>query len=249
MAAAQKVFNQKILQAFHATTAVMLKSFIHYLITVKDSHARKIMTKGLAPSTGRATSLALMSTELFIIADRLLKTKNVQLSTDLEQVKMLMLKLNKKIMLIFNILILIKENLCHFYKVDAIPLFDNNMMYIPEIDAPFIGILKSGSDYATVTAEEYTLCTTDPSLCTVSSLSYPMSSKAHCSVTTYVTGNMASDLVESDKPTIPYANISGNHTIFVVLKETLIYINDDPQTTHKLLQTTLTFKNMGQVKF
>jgi hypothetical protein len=60
---------------------------------------------------------------------------------------------------------------------------------------------------------------------------------------------MASDLVESDKPTIPYANISGNHTIFVVLKETLIYINDDPQTTHKLLQTTLTFKNMGQVKF
>jgi hypothetical protein len=52
MAAAQRVFNQKILKAFHATTAVMLeidlKSFIRYLITVIDSHAHKITTIGLA---------------------------------------------------------------------------------------------------------------------------------------------------------------------------------------------------------
>ncbi len=87
MAAAQRVFNQKILKAFHATTAVMLeidlKSFIRYLITVIDSHAHKITTIGLAASTGRATSLALTSTELAIVADRQLKTKNIKLSTNL----------------------------------------------------------------------------------------------------------------------------------------------------------------------
>jgi hypothetical protein len=90
MAAAQKVFNQNILKAFHATKAVMLeidlKSFIRYTKTVIDSHAHKITTIGLAASTGRATSLALTSTELSIVADRLLITKNIQLLTDLEQV-------------------------------------------------------------------------------------------------------------------------------------------------------------------
>jgi hypothetical protein len=254
MAAAQRVFNQKILKAFHATTAVMLeidlKSFIRYLITVIDSHAHKITTIGLAASTGRATSLALTSTELAIVADRQLKTKNIKLSTNLEQVKMSMLKLNKKIMLIFNIPILVEENLYHFYKVDAIPLFENNTMYIPEIDAPFIGISKSGSDYVTVTAEEYTRCTTDPSLCTVSSPSYPMTSEAHCSVTTYVTGNMTCALIESDKPPIRYVHISGNHTIFSVPEETLVYIKcDDPKSAHKSLETTLILKNMGQATF
>jgi hypothetical protein len=95
---------------------------------------------------------------------------------------------------------LIEENLYHFYKVDAVPLFENNTMYIQDIDAPFIGISKSGSYYVTPTAEEYTRCTTDPSLCTVSSPAYPMTSEAHCSVTTYVTGNMTCALIQSDKP-------------------------------------------------
>jgi hypothetical protein len=51
-AAAQKVFNQKILKAFHATKAVMLeinlKSFICYLVTIIDSHAHKITTIGFS---------------------------------------------------------------------------------------------------------------------------------------------------------------------------------------------------------
>jgi hypothetical protein len=254
MAIAQRVFNQKILKAFHATTAVMLeidlKYFICYLITVIDSYSHKITTIGLAGSTGRARSLALTSTKLSIVADRQLKTKNIKLSTDLEQVKMSMLKLNKKIMMIFNIPILVEENLYHFYKVDAIPLFGNNTMYIPEIDAPFIGISRSGNDYVTVTAEEYTRCTTGPSLCTVSSPSYPMTSEAHCSVTTYVTGNMTCALIESYKPPIRYVHVSGNHTIFSVPAETLVYIKcDDPRSTHKSLETTLMLKNMGQVTF
>jgi hypothetical protein len=237
MAAAQNVFNQKILKAFHATKAVMLeidlKSFIRYLVTVIDSHAHKITTIGLAASTGRATSLALTSTELSIVADRLLKMKNIQLLTDLEQVKTSMLKLNKKTMLMFCIPILIDENLYHFYKVDAIPLFKNNTMYIPDIGAQFIGISKSGCNYVTVTAEEYTRCTTDPSRCTVSSPSYPMTSEEHCSVTTYVIGNMTRALIESDKPPIRYVHISGNHTIFLVPKETIVYIKcDDPNSSH-----------------
>jgi hypothetical protein len=237
MAAAQNVFNQKILKAFHATKAVMLeidlKSFIRYLVTIIDSHAHKITTIGLAASTGRATSLALTSTELSIVADKLLKMKNIQLLTDLEQVKTSMLKLNKKTMLMFCIPILIDENLYHFYKVDAIPLFKNNTMYIPDIGAQFIGISKSGCNYVTVTAEEYTRCTTDPSRCTVSSPSYPMTSEEHCSVTTYVIGNMTRALIESDKPPIRYVHISGNHTIFLVPKETIVYIKcDDPNSSH-----------------
>jgi hypothetical protein len=154
-----------------------------------------------------------------------------------------MLKLNKNIMLIFNIPILIDENLYHFYKVDAIPLFENHSMYIPDIDAQFIDISKSGSNYVIVTAEEYTRCTTDPSRCTVSS-------EAHCSVTTYVTGNMTCALIESDKPPIRYIHISGNHTNVSIPEETMVYIKcDDPNSSHRSLETTLTLKNMGPVTF
>jgi hypothetical protein len=100
MATAQKVLNQKILKAFHSTTAVMLgivlKFFIHYLITVIGSHVHKITTIGLAASTGRATSLAITSTKLSIVANQQIKMKNTQLSTELKQFKMSMLKLNKK---------------------------------------------------------------------------------------------------------------------------------------------------------
>jgi hypothetical protein len=99
-------------------------------------------------------------------------------------------------------------------------------------------------------AEEYTRCTTDPSLCTVLSLSYPMTSKAHCSVTSYVTDNMTWALIEPDKHPIRYVHISGNHTIFSVPEDTLVYIKcDDPCSTHKSLETTLMLKNIGQVTF
>ena len=250
----QKRFEHRVAKAFKAATAVMLeadlRSFLRYLITLLETNSNKIVILGLAASSGRASVIALSQKELSEIADRAMKEKGIKLSTDLSTVKMSMLKIDDELRLVFDIPILVEENLYHFYKVDPIPLFENNTMYIPELDAPFLGISKTGSSYVTLSSEEFARCTTDPLLCTVSSPIIPMTSKAHCTVTTYVTGSMTCDLLESNKPANRYIHVKGNNTIFSVPEETMVYIKcDNPMSKSKSQETTFVMKDMGQVTF
>lgn len=251
---AQKLFEARIMEAFQAASAVMLevdlKSFLRYLISQIQIASNKYVMLGLSASTGKASHLAISQDELARIADNALKTKDIKLSTDINTVKMSMLKIDSTLKLVFEIPILVEENLYHFYRVDAVPLFENGTTYLPELDAQFLGISKSGSSYVTLTADEFTRCTTDPTLCTVSSPINPMTSKAHCTVTTYVTGNMTCALVESDKPAVRYIHIKGNLTIFSVPEETSVYMKcDDPIHKHKSHEATFTLVNMGQISF
>ena len=250
----QERMNKKISQAFKAATAVMLesdiRSYLRHLIALLETNSNKIVILGLAASTGKTPASALSQQELSDIADRALKEKGIKLSTDLSLVKLSMLKVDSKLTLVFDIPIIVEENLYHFYKVDAIPLFENNTMYLPELDAPYLGISKSGSSYITPTQEEFTRCTTDPSLCSISSLTNPMTSTAHCTVTTYITGNMTCALLESDKTPLRYIHIKGNKTIYSVPEETLVYIKcDDMKSPTHSREITFVMKHMGQVTF
>ena len=250
----KKKFEEKIAKTFKAASAVMLeadlRSYLRYLIALLESSSNKYVLVTLSASTGKASPLAITQKEITIIADRILKEKGIKLSTDISQIKMSMIKNGAQIQLVFDIPILIEQNLYHFYKVDAIPLFENGTTYIPELDAPFLGISKTGSAYVTLSSDEFTRCTTDPSLCTVSSPTNPMTSKAHCTVTTYITGNMTCTLIESEKPPVRFIHIKGNHTIFSVPEKTMVYIKcNDAKNKFQSHQTTFLMENMGQVTF
>ena len=250
----KKKFEEKIAKMFKATSAVMLEadlcSYLHYLIALMESSSNKYVFVTLSASTGKASPLAITQKELAAIAYRILKEKGIKLSTDINQIKMSMIKNGEQIQLDFDIPILIKQNLYHFYKVDAIPLFKNGTTYIPELDALFLIISKTGSAYVTLSLDEFTRCTTDPLLCMVSSPTNPMTSKAHCTVTTYITGNMTCTLIESDKPPVRFIHIKGNHTIFLVPEKTMVHIKcNDAKNKFQSQQTTFLMENMGQITF
>ena len=249
-----KKFNDRVAASFEVAAAVMLeedlKSFIRFLIAMLELHVQKIALIGVAASTGTATALALSQTELNSIAERAMAEKGIKLSTDLSSVKMSMMKVEDELKLIFEIPIMREETLYHFHRVDAIPLFENGTTFLPEIDAEFLGISKSGSSYVTLSSDEFARCTTDPSLCTVSSPINPMTSKAHCTITTYITGNMTCALIESDKPPQKYIHTKGNHTIFSVPEPTTVFIKCDDMLNKVLShETTFEMRDMGQVTF
>ena len=248
----QSQFEKRVHTAFKAVTAVMLeadlRSFIQYQINLLETNSNKIVLIGLSASTGKASTLALTQNELNQIVERVHKEKGIKLTNDFDSIKMSMIKIGTTLKLIFDIPIIAEDNLYHFYKVEAIPLFENNTMFMPELDAPFLGISKTGSYYVTLTSEEFTRCTTEPSLCTTSSPANPMTSRAHCTVTTYITGNMTCELVESNKPAVRFIHIKGNHTIFSVPEPTLVYIKCNDES-RKPQQATFEMQNMGQITF
>ena len=250
----RKGFEERIAKAFRTVTSVILqqdlKAFIQFLISMLESNVNKIVLIGLAASTGHTTTLALSQQELSNVADNAMKEKGLKLNTDISSVKMSMMKIGDDLKLVFEIPILIEDQLFHLFRVDAIPLFENNTMYIPEVDAQYIGISKTGSDYVTLEKDEFARCITDSSLCTVSSPMNTMTNAAHCSITTYVKGNMTCALIESDKPATRYIHVKGNHTIFSVPEPVEVYIKcDDSTSPSKTVESTFTMKNMGEVTF
>ena len=95
---------------------------------------------------------------------------------------------------------------------------------IPEIDAQHIAISKSGSSYITLSADEYTQCTTDTRHCEASSLISPISNTAHCVIKTYTTQSLSCPLVETNRTPTPTVHLNGNKTIYSVPEETTLYI-------------------------
>ena len=48
-----------------------------------------------------------------------------------------------------------ENNLFNFYQVKPAPVFNNNISYLPDIDANAIAISKSGSAYVIVNNDEF----------------------------------------------------------------------------------------------
>ena len=93
----KKKFEEKIAKTFKAASAVMLeadlRSYLRYLIALLESSSNKYVLVTLSALTGKASPLAITQKELAAIADCILKEKGIKLSTDINQIKMPMIKI------------------------------------------------------------------------------------------------------------------------------------------------------------
>jgi hypothetical protein len=130
------------------------------------------------------------------------------------------------------------------------PIFAGSKTMIPELDAQYIAISKSGANYITLTIDEYSQCTTDTNHCEASSLIAPISATAHCVITTYTTQALSCPLLESNRLPAPAIHINGNKTIYSVPEETTLYIKcRDSRNPTKFKDDTLKINGMGEITF
>ena len=204
----------------------------------------------VAASAGTISPYALTPSELIEITDEIKRSKDLQLSQDLNDIDMKCLVINNTLHLIFEIPILENDHLFNFYKVDTMPIFAGSKTMIPEIDAQHIAISKSGSSYITLSADEYTQCTTDTKHCEASSLISPISNTAHCVIKTYTTQALSCPLVGTNRITTPTVHLNGNKTIYSVPEETTLYIKcRDSRNPTKFKDETVKISGMGEITF
>ena len=146
--------------------------------------------------------------------------------------------------------ILDQEQLFNFYRIEPMPVFNNGKAYIPQLDAHHMAISKSGSNYITVSRDEYTQCMYNKQKCLISSLITPVTEDVHCVLSTYILNEMKCPLVESTAKIAPVLHINGNTTIYSVPAPTPVYIKcKDPKHPTKFRDETITLKGSGEISF
>jgi len=256
----QYYFNDMLLQHVKASMAMTLdqdmKSLIRYIILLGESAVGKFANILLAAATGNVSPYALSSTELETTANAVKLKHNIQLTMDLRIVKMQALVRNNTIHFIFSIPILDEANLFHFFRVQAAPVFGNDTvtgnltMLIPELDATYLGISKTGTSYVILTPDEYGKCTTTPDRCMVTAPAIPMNLNAHCVVSTYTTKTLTCPLVESDAKPLAFIHTTGNHTVYSVPKPTTLFIKCiDYTMSRQHKDESLVIQGMGEITF
>ncbi len=253
-------YGEVVISGMKATMTLMmemdLKALARYMIVLLTANTNKYSNLYLAASNGKNVPSGLSPSELKAVADRVKADKGIVLSTDLRQVGTLLMVVDNEIQLIFKVPILDDNQLFHFYSVLPIPIFSNDTTsgnittLVPELDAEYIGISKSGTSYIVVSSAEFSRCTTTPHLCQISSPILPMNKAAHCIVSTYVSDKLTCPLVEVDSKPIPFMHIKNNVTIYSMPEPTALFIKcADPSSLHQYRDETVVLKGMGTATF
>ncbi len=117
------------------------------------------------------------------------------------------------------------------------------------IDANYIAISHAGSDYISMSSDEFSRCTTTPTQCYVTNPAIPITSNAGCSMVTYRDLVMKCPLVETDIAPSPTLHIKDNKVIHSVPSETGLLARCDNPKTHKPDQAHFKIQGMGEISF
>ncbi len=136
-----------------------LKMYIRHLNMVQQHAIQKYAHVLLAASVHQTSPFALAQKELDKVADDLKARKGIILARDLSATRMTGSIIEGELYLQIEIPIINENNLFNFYQVKPAPVFNNNISYLPDIDANAIAISKSGSAYVIVNNDEFETCT------------------------------------------------------------------------------------------
>jgi hypothetical protein len=159
---------------------------------------------------------ALSQEELKKVASDAYANNKITVSTAYTDTQMKAVVGNNELALIFRSPNMDESQLYHFYRVKALPVFIQNRTFTPVIDANYIVISHAGSDYISMSSDEFSRCTTTPSQCYVTNPAVPITSNTDCSMVTYRYTVMKCPLLETDIVPNPTLHIKDNKVIFSV---------------------------------
>ena len=232
------------------TIELDLKAMARHIQMLLTATLNKWANIFVAASSGTVSPYALTPDEFQLISEETKRSRDLELTTTMEDIQMSCVVINNTLHLIFHIPILEQDQLFNFYRVDPMPVFSGTKTLLPEIDAQHIAISKSGSSYITLTSDEFSQCTTNSKNCQASSIISPMTADAHCVITTYTSQTLSCPLVETNRIPAPSLHINENTTIYSVPKETTLYVKcRDSKSPTKFKDESVTIKGMGQISF
>ena len=123
---------------------------------------------------GKASPFVLSTDNLKQLAQKVLLEKNIQLNTDMNNIKMTITVIDYHIQLFFSIPIEDDDQLFKFFKITPLPYFNHNATLLLQIDAMYIAISKENSEYYSVNADEFNRCIDMPQECRVASPVIPL---------------------------------------------------------------------------
>jgi len=227
-----------------------LKMIIRHLQVIQQLTLAKYANVFVAASLHQTSPYALSTKELQEMAKDVKRTRQLQLTQDIRLVHTTVAIIDNQINIIFEVPVMEEKNLFNFYTVTPLPVFANNKTFIPMIDTQYIAISKSGSEYITLSSDQFTRCVTDTAACQISSPVYPISTKSNCVISTYTTQILTCPLLEIKHKPEPVIHISGNRTIFSVPQETTLYVKCSEKAQSSVYEdTSITINGMGEAVF
>ena len=226
-----------------------LKAMVRHLQLLIDTTLQKVANILVASMTDVISPYALSHEELKRVASDAHTNNKITVSTAYTDTKMKAVVVNNELTLIFQSPIVDESQLYHFYRVKALPVFIQNRTFTPVIDANYIAISHDGSDYISMSSDEFSRCTTTPTQCYVTNPAVPITSNADCSMVTYRDLVMKCPLVETDIVPSPTVHIKDNKVIYSVPSETGLLARCENTKTHKPDQAHFKVQGMGEISF
>ena len=226
-----------------------LKAMIRMIHSTIDATLQKTANIIVASLSGATSPYALTQAELEAVAKKVALEKKIKISTDMADIRMKSTIVDNQLVLIFNSPIIDETQLYHFNRIEALPVFIENKTFMPEIDAKYIAISHSGSEYISMSSDEFSRCTTTPRQCYVTSPAVPLTSQSHCTMVTYRDVKMSCPLVETNISPRPTMHIKDNLVIYSVPTETTLMAKCDNYKTHKPDTAHFKINGMGEISF
>jgi hypothetical protein len=250
----QEVYGNLIRGYFEATATIAieqdLKSSVRHMQVIQQLTLAKYTNVLMSASLHKTSPYALSQKELNFIAADMQRQHGLQLSTNIKDVIATAVVINGELHLLFEVPIIEENNLFNFYRVKPMPLFTNNRTLVPIIDADYIAVSKSGSQFVKLTADQFTRCVTAPSTCQVSSPISPITTGALCVITTYMKQKLTCPVEETLMPRTAEIHVSGNKILFSVPEPLLLYVKcSQHKQSDKFSDEPITISGMGEAAF
>ena len=228
-----------------------LKNMFRQQVHILETATLKYTSIFTASMSGKTSPYALTTNEITKTAQKLDKTRHIQIDTDFRHISSIISINESTIDMYFRVPITDPDKLFTLYRIQSLPVYVNNKTFLPELDGTYIGISKSNSEYIILTEDEYSKCSINPRECHVASPIIPMSKDQHCTISTYTQQTLKCPLIEKDiEPRTEFIN-QGCHTIYSTHQPTKLYVKCERSNmqSHKFWDETTTINGIGELTF
>jgi hypothetical protein len=208
-----------------ATWAAQLdvKNNIQFGLQVLSDFILKLASILLGIQSGKTSPFALNLKELAELQIRVAtEYTGVVLTNKLSEIKTTRVDTDKTLTLQFTIPISSPETEYVFYKVIPIPIFDNNITYIPNSPFTNLAMAKQNHYYTTLSSEEFATCMGSPSICNTH---YPMkyiSTNFDCILTSFLNNQLTCPIIKTEMVPYPFFYFNELNAIYSVPQPTKI---------------------------
>jgi len=246
-------YSKYVMSAHKAISVISmeqdLKAMVRHLQLLIDTTLQKVANILVASMSGVISPYAINQNELEKVANDVSQDKKIKISTAFTDTRMQVAIVQNELVLIFQSPIIDESQLYHFYRVKPMPVFIQNRTFMPEIDAEYTAISHTGSDYISLSPDEFSRCTATPRQCYVTSPAIPLTSGADCTMVTYRDLQMKCPLTETNIPPQPTLHIKDNKVIYSVPSEITLLARCENYLTHVPDQAHFKVQGMGEISF